>query len=115
MSGRLLVSLLLLAGCADALRDRSPLGVALTERFGAARTEVDTGAAKLTIRLTDPRWLGREDVVEDSARVVGRYALDHLPADMPRPTLIEVHFQVERGSLGLSRSTSGVGLLADSL
>jgi len=55
MSGRLLVSLLLLAGCADALRDRSPLDVALTERFGAARTEVDTGAAKLTVRLTDPR------------------------------------------------------------
>jgi hypothetical protein len=108
-----LLVLLLLPACAGS--DSSPLGVALTERFGAARTETDTSQQKLTIRLTDSRWEGMEDVVADSGRVVARFALDHLPADAPRPLLVEVHFQVERSALGLFGATSGVGLLADSL
>ena len=110
-----IAALILLAGCSSLGRDTSPLGVALTVRFGTAPTQFDTTEQKLTIHLNDPRWLGLDDVVGDSGRVVARYALDHLPAGEPRPAFFEVHFQVERNMFGLTSSTSGIGIHPDSL
>ena len=123
-----IAALILLAGCSSLGRDTSPLGVALTERFGTARTQFDTTEQKLTIHLSDPRWLGLDDVVGRTCQPVRvarraragtpappRYALDHLPAGEPRPAFFEVHFQVERNMFGLTSSTSGIGIHPDSL
>jgi hypothetical protein len=101
----------MVSGCAE-WRDVATFRSALQDRFGKVEIKTvmagDSSSNRIELLFTGWRWRTIHIDVPDSARVVARYALDHLAAGMARPDTIVVRFRHHQGLF--SSSTSSVAV-----
>lgn len=106
------VVLLMVMSCAgpEGTGDQPAGPSAIFARFGTGYTSHFHGdSPRLEVHLTGRRWRGMRSGVSDSARVVARHALNHLPEGMPRPDTIVVTFLTRSWNFLIASSQTTIG------